>query len=131
MYCSNCGNKVDEKAYICVNCGVILKNDEKMVIQKKKSGNGLGISSMVIGILSLLFCLSSFLIDISEVGMYTKFIDRFFYAVGFNLFQTILTVISFCLGISGGKNKFSKVGVILSFLSFFLIVTEFVVIFIY
>ena len=27
MYCRNCGNKVDENAYICVNCGVILKKD--------------------------------------------------------------------------------------------------------
>ena len=26
MYCSNCGNKVDEDAYVCLNCGVILKN---------------------------------------------------------------------------------------------------------
>lgn len=131
MYCSNCGNKVDEKAYICVNCGIILKNDEKKIVQKKENSNGIGIASMIIGILSLFFCLSTFFVDISEVGMYTKLIDRFFYAIGFNLFQIILTIISFCLGMSGRKNSFSRVGIILSFISLFLIVTEFIIILVY
>lgn len=26
-YCSNCGNKLDEKAYVCPKCGVIVNND--------------------------------------------------------------------------------------------------------
>lgn len=25
-YCSNCGNKVDENAYICLKCGVVVNN---------------------------------------------------------------------------------------------------------
>ena len=35
MYCSNCGNKVDEDAYVCLNCGVILKKRENKVKSKK------------------------------------------------------------------------------------------------
>lgn len=27
-YCSNCGNKVDNEAYICPKCGVLLKNNQ-------------------------------------------------------------------------------------------------------
>ena len=26
-YCSNCGNKVDENAYICLKCGVVVNNN--------------------------------------------------------------------------------------------------------
>lgn len=130
MYCSNCGNKVDEKAYICVNCGVILQK-ERISVQKKERGNGLGIASMILGILSTFLCLSTFLVDISEVGMYTKLVDRFYYAVGFNFIQIILTIISLCLGLSSKKNGFSKAGVVLSFISIFLVITEFVIILIY
>ena len=37
MYCSNCGNKVDEDAYVCLNCGVILKKRENKVKSKKNN----------------------------------------------------------------------------------------------
>lgn len=36
-YCSNCGNKVDNEAFVCTNCGVLLKNNE--VKKSDDSGN--------------------------------------------------------------------------------------------
>ena len=36
-YCPNCGNKVDENAYICVKCGVKLKNNNS--ISSNDDGN--------------------------------------------------------------------------------------------
>ena len=27
MYCRNCGNKLDENAYVCVNCGVLVDSN--------------------------------------------------------------------------------------------------------
>lgn len=28
-YCSNCGSKINEDAYICVKCGVVVENNNK------------------------------------------------------------------------------------------------------
>ena len=54
MYCTNCGNKVDEKAYICVKCGVILNRQQnlssrniKEVKSRKDSGSASGIISII------------------------------------------------------------------------------------
>lgn len=27
MYCRNCGSKLDENAYVCVNCGVLVDSN--------------------------------------------------------------------------------------------------------
>ena len=29
MYCINCGNKIDDNAYICVNCGVLVNKGDR------------------------------------------------------------------------------------------------------
>ena len=34
MFCYNCGKEVDDKAVICVHCGVALKNKEEMQTEK-------------------------------------------------------------------------------------------------
>ena len=56
MYCSNCGNKVDEDAYVCLNCGVILKKRENKVKSKK---NNIKLLMLLLWflVLYLLFCL--------------------------------------------------------------------------
>lgn len=135
MYCRNCGNKVDEKAYICVNCGVILdKESNNANVSVKKNNNtgaGLGVASLVISIIAILLSFFTLFMDISDVGIYTTFAERFGFAIGFNLFQIIFTIVSLCLGIAGRKNSVAKVGIILASISLFFIATEFFIIIVY
>ena len=105
MYCSNCGNKVDDNAYVCVNCGVILKKRTNNIRNiKVKNNNVIGVFSLIFGIISVISSFSLFFYDISEVGMYTKALERIMY---------------------------NKVGVILTIISAFLILSEIFVIVVY
>lgn len=134
MYCRNCGNKVDENAYICVNCGVILKKDNNTnnrTIIKKNNSNGLGLISIILGIISIILSLSYFLIDISEVGMYTTIYERLFYAIGFTFPAIVFTIVSFALALVKKNKSCNQVGLALSLIAAFLIITEFMVIIIY
>ena len=113
MYCRNCGNKVDENAYICVNCGVILKKDNNTnnrTIIKKNNSNGLGLISIILGIISIILSLSYFFIDISEVGMYTTIYERLFYAIGFTFPAIVFTIVSFALALVKKNKSCNQVG---------------------
>ena len=37
MYCKNCGKEIDNNAYVCPNCGVLVKNTSAEVTVKKES----------------------------------------------------------------------------------------------
>lgn len=49
MFCKNCGKEIDDKAAICVYCGVSTKAE----CEEKEKTNGFGIAGFVIGIISL------------------------------------------------------------------------------
>ena len=57
MFCTHCGQKLDDSAVICINCGAATKNFN--VIQQAQNGveqkkaNVLGIAGFVIGLSSL------------------------------------------------------------------------------
>ena len=138
MYCTNCGNKVDEKAYICVKCGVILNkqqisspNNIKSRKVKKDSSNATGIISIIFASFAVLLCLGLMTTDISDVGMYTSVIERLFFAFGFNIFPIIFSIVSLILGFVNLKNICNKIGLAISFVSVFLVITEFAVIILY
>lgn len=132
MYCINCGNKIDDNAYICVNCGVLVNKGHR---SKKntlyKSGNTLGIISIFLGTLALVLSLSCFFIDISEVGMYTEFYDRFNYAARFVLFPFVFMFLSLICALKKKSNIFNRIGLGLALTAAFLIITEIMVIIIY
>ena len=100
MYCSNCGNKVDENAYVCVHCGVVLKKRSNNI--KYNNNVVFNIFSLIISIIAMISSLSLFFIDISDVGMYTKISERIFYGIGF-------TSISISLSSPG---KISLIGIL-------------------
>jgi len=136
MYCSNCGNKVYENAYVCVKCGVILNKENNnanstFVKRKKSKSNSFGITSIVFSALALFFCVNCLSTDISEVGMYTEMFDRILYAIGFTFFSTVFMIVSLILALVDKKKVYNKIGLGLSLFSLFLIITEFVVIIIY
>lgn len=129
MYCSNCGNKVDDNAYVCVNCGVILKKRTNNIRNiKVKNNNVIGVFSLIFGIISVISSFSLFFYDISEVGMYTKALERIMYGLGFASISILFTIISLVFPLI---KKDNKVGVILTIISAFLILSEIFVIVVY
>ncbi len=131
MYCTNCGNKVDDKAYVCVNCGVILKNRSDSIRKKVKGNNNfVGVVSLLLGITAVTSSFSLFLNDISKVGMYTELYERVVYGVGFASISIFLTVISLIFALVK-KSRLNSVGLVLTLISVFLILSEILVIVIY
>ena len=129
MYCSNCGNKVDDNAYVCVNCGVILKKRTNNIRNiKEKNNNVIVVFSLIFGIISVISSFSLFFYDISEVGMYTKALERIMYGLGFASISILFTIISLVFALI---KKDNKVGVILTIISAFLILSEIFVIVVY
>jgi len=132
MYCQNCGNHVDENAYVCVNCGVFLKKRSDIkVIKEKNNDNVSGIIGIVFGSISLLLSLLLFFYDISSVGMYTEVYERIIYALNYSLFAILFTSTSLILSLVNKKNYYNSIGLLLSLISLFFIITEFIVVIIY
>ena len=130
MYCSNCGNKVDENAYVCVNCGVILKKREAIKKNKKQNSNVLGVFSLIFSVVAILSSFSLFFYDISSVGMYTKAYERVIYGIGFTSISIFLTILSLTFALIK-KSNLNKIGLVLTLISVFLILSEILVIIIY
>lgn len=130
MYCSNCGNKVDENAYVCVNCGVILKKRENVKKNKKQNSNVFGMFSLIFSVVAVLSSFSLFFYDISSVGMYTKAYERVIYGIGFTSISIFLTILSLIFALVK-KSNLNKIGLVLTLISVFLILSEILVIIIY
>lgn len=70
MYCKNCGKEIDDKAAVCVYCGVPTKE----AAGEKNKVNGLGVAGFILSLLSLwlgmYYCIASILgLILSAVGM--------------------------------------------------------------
>ncbi len=130
MYCSNCGNKVDDNAYVCVNCGVILKKRENVKRNKKQNSNVFGMFSLIFSVVAVLSSFSLFFYDISSVGMYTKAYERVIYGIGFTSISIFLTILSLIFALIK-KSNLNKTGLVLTLISVFLILSEILVIIIY
>ena len=134
MYCRYCGNKVDDNAYICVKCGVVLDNSQNIKIKKKnkkKSGTGVGILSIIFGIICFSSSLSCFFQDISKVGMYTEIYEKINYAIELTSISIMLTFISLVFSLLKKEKTSNKIGLSLTLISLFLIITEIMVVMIY
>lgn len=130
MYCSNCGNKVDDNAYVCVNCGVILKKRENVKRNKKQNSNVFGMFSLIFSVVAVLSSFSLFFYDISSVGMYTKAYERVIYGIGFTSISIFLTILSLIFALIK-KSNLNKTVLVLTLISVFLILSEILVIIIY
>lgn len=130
MYCSNCGNKVDDNAYVCVNCGVILKKRENVKRNKKQNSNVFGMFSLIFSVVAVLSSFSLFFYDISSVGMYTKAYERVIYGIGFTSISIFLTILSLIFALIK-KSNLNRIGLVLTLISVFLILSEILVIIIY
>ena len=68
-FCSNCGNEIKENDIYCLNCGVLVQNNNfnqnnlsnDYNINKNIPGKGISIAGMILGIISIVIALISFL----------------------------------------------------------------------
>lgn len=70
MFCKNCGKEIDDKAAICVYCGVPTKAE----CEEKEKTNGFGIAGFVVSLVSLwlgsFYCIASIVgLVLSIIGM--------------------------------------------------------------
>ena len=59
MYCKNCGKEIDDKAYVCPNCGVKVEHTNDPSVADADSGSkaGWGILSFLIPLVGLILFL--------------------------------------------------------------------------
>ncbi len=50
LFCKNCGKEIDDNTVICPHCGV---SQEEQSLSQTSSGGGLGVASLVLGIISI------------------------------------------------------------------------------
>lgn len=125
MYCKNCGNELPEDAYVCIKCG-ILTNKEEVI--EKKEGDSLGILSIVFSSIAVLIALNMLSEDII---MYSKVLDKIVYIISSTGLALALTLVSSILGFTNKKKICNKIGLSLSLLSLFFILTKVIVIILY
>ena len=128
MYCTNCGNKIEEDCYVCVNCGMILKSRS---VDKKNNNNILGVVSTILGCMALILSFMLFFHDIRSVGMYTEVYERIFYTLDYALSAILMSSVTIIFALINKRSVYSNIGLFLSILSFFFIITEFIVVIIY
>ncbi|MDE7084487.1 MAG: zinc ribbon domain-containing protein [Clostridia bacterium] len=73
MFCKNCGKQIDDKASICIYCGVATGINEAVKTEERKV-NAFGIAGFVVSLVSLwlgmYFCIASIIgLALSIVGM--------------------------------------------------------------
>ena len=107
MYCSNCGNKIDNSNKYCVYCGIKLdkiglENTSNIV---KKEENGLRIVSIVLGILGIIgsvtfiFFVYAFILSVVGLilGICATKKGRNVLGIVLNSVGLVLSIIMFCL----------------------------------
>lgn len=96
-YCSNCGSEIDEKAVICVKCGVpvtgsnVTQNaytNQTQPIQPKQ-GHGAATASLVLGILGLIAAIITLLISL---GVYVFASNAYSYTSSYYSYDTVNSV---------------------------------------
>jgi len=63
MFCSHCGQSLEEGAVFCVHCGVPV-NQEDFSLERPPESNGKGIASLVLGIVSWVTCGGLFILPL-------------------------------------------------------------------
>lgn len=76
-YCSNCGEQIDEKAVICVKCGVpVASNSSAQTTYNQsttpKQGHGAATASLILGILGVIAAVITLIITICVAVYYSS-----------------------------------------------------------
>ncbi len=151
MYCSNCGEKVQEGAAFCAHCGNSLKKESNVnstnnapVMVPSVPGHGTATASMVLGILAIIAGVITFFIavgfsaymDHSHADLFGYFSNTYdseimITAISVIFLPAVLSIIGFCLAISSRgkiKNGANTAGLVLNIITILLCIAEFVMI---
>ena len=147
MYCSNCGEKVQEGASFCSNCGNRLKKDDistnntsQPVTMQSIPGSGTAIASMILGILAIIAGVITFFIAvglssyIDRADWYGHFYDSYdseimVTAISVIFLPAVLSIIGFCLALGSRskiKNGANTAGLVLNIITILLCIAQFV-----
>lgn len=132
MYCSKCGNKINDNASVCVKCGVFVTNHNIPITnsRKKKRINPFGIISIIIGIISFCLTIRVMIYGIGNISaMSIK--EKLLYGIELVINPFVWALVSFLFAIvSKNRNRISNIiGLSLSLLSIFFLFTEIVMVF--
>lgn len=79
-YCSNCGEQIDEKAVICVKCGVPVNGNNvttstynQTSSNVQKQGHGAATASLILGILGVISAVITLIIAICVYAYYSNY----------------------------------------------------------
>lgn len=124
-YCQNCGKEINENAVVCIHCGSAITP-----LKKKVEGKGLGIASMIIGIVAVYNAFMYTLLGLALISEEELFFqDRILFNMIFNFWPVAMGVTGLALGIAGmSKNKlgFTFAGIILNSIALFLCILSFI-----
>ena len=144
-FCSNCGGQIDEKAVICVKCGVPVAGksiNQTQNTQIEKASNGVATASMVLGILALIASVITIIITIGvvsyttssfKVRVYSTFsssydAEKIALAFGLTAIPGILALIGLPLGIFCRRGGAKIAGIVLNLIAIVICVIQFVMI---
>ena len=151
MYCSKCGEKTQEGAAFCANCGNVLKEKDEVVavnnpvVPTKPQGSGMATASMVLGILGIISSIITLFIALGYSAYMSyeyDFYDSLYYsstidtanaiaAVMIVFLPAVLSIIGFSLALASRgkiKNGANTAGLVLSIITIIICVLEVVMI---
>ena len=121
MYCPNCGNKLDEDMDVCLKCGrFIMKNKKKKIVSHNK-GQGMGIASMILAMVSLFISLRVLFYNHAEFEVFDSSVTTVFYLFSCLFIELVLGVVALVLSLISRREKssfFNFVGLFGAMISF-------------
>ncbi len=121
MYCPNCGNKLDEDMDVCLKCGrFIIKNKKKKIVSHNK-GQGMGIASMILAMVSLFISLRVLFYNHAEFEAFDSSLMTIFYLFSCLFIELILGIVALVLSLISRREKssfFNFVGLFGAMISF-------------
>ena len=145
-FCSNCGEKIDERAVVCPKCGVPV-NGESMIqtTSTSKQGHGAATASLVLGIIGLIagvisvivaICVYAFYTGVSAYDAYRTYaaystVDnsvRIVITILVSLIPGILSLIGLPLGCFCRKGGPKVAGIVLNIITLVLVIADIVLI---
>ena len=121
-FCTNCGNELNENASFCVKCGVSTNNITTPINKPKTPGKGLGITSMILGIIACFESICSLFIFVCLLiaGEYFLPYEKLAFGFLFLMVPVTLLIVGGSLGLasmSKAKSGMNLTGVILNAVS--------------
>lgn len=137
-FCSKCGCSLNDDAVFCTNCGSETQTQtstnvvyqQVVYVKPKVPGRGLGIASMVLGIIGAFY---AFVIFISTLTMLELLSPSYFSSIFSAAFTySVLPILSLCFAISskrkGYRNGVSTAGLILGIIGLLFLVLSAIII---